>query len=68
VVIPRSIAMYLCKKWTKQSLRTIGIDFGGRDYSTVIHSCKKVESDLETDIQLQKDIESMDRVIAPLAK
>jgi chromosomal replication initiator protein len=46
VALPRSVAMYLCKKWTKQSLRSIGLEFGGRDYSTVIHAAKKIEADL----------------------
>lgn len=67
VTYPRIIAMYLCKKWTKQALRTIGLDFGGRDYSTVIHACKKVEVDLETDENLKKDILALDTVIQVLA-
>jgi len=67
VVIPRSIAMYLCKKWTKQSLRTIGLEFGGRDYSTVIHACKKIESEIETDAQMRRDIEELEKTISPLA-
>jgi chromosomal replication initiator protein len=67
VVVPRSIAMYLCKKWTKQSLRTIGLDFGGRDYSTVIHACKKTESDIETDNQFRADIEELEKIIGPIA-
>ncbi len=50
---PRAVAMYLCKKWTKQSLRTIGLEFGGRDYSTVVHSCKKVESEIDKDDELR---------------
>jgi chromosomal replication initiator protein len=49
VALPRSVAMYLCKKWTKQSMRSIGLEFGGRDYSTVIHAAKKIESDLAND-------------------
>ncbi len=67
VVLPRSVAMYLCKKWTKQSLRTIGLDFGGRDYSTVIHACKKIETDLETDNRLVKDMAELERAIEPYA-
>jgi chromosomal replication initiator protein len=67
VTNPRIIAMYLCKKWTKQALRTIGLDFGGRDYSTVIHACKKVEADLETDEALKKDIEALDAILKTLA-
>jgi chromosomal replication initiator protein len=60
VSFPRSIAMYLCKKLTNQSLRTIGLDFGGRDYSTVIHSLKKIENDLGNDAELRKKIESIE--------
>lgn len=66
VALPRSVAMYLCKKWTKQSLRTIGLDFGGRDYSTVIHSFKKIESEIETDALLKEKVEAIEKLIKPL--
>ena len=66
VTLPRSVAMYLCKKWTKQSLQTIGLDFGGRDYSTVIHSCKKIEAELLTDEILRKRIEAIEELLKPL--
>ena len=66
VTVPRSVAMYLCKKWTKQSLRTIGLEFGGRDYSTVIHACRKTESDMQTDPELKRKIESVEEKILPL--
>ncbi len=63
VSIPRSIAMYLCKKLTSQSLRTIGLDFGGRDYSTVIHSCKKIDGELATDLDLRRKIDAIEATI-----
>jgi len=63
VSFPRSIAMYLCKKLTSQSLRTIGLDFGGRDYSTVIHSCKKIDGDLANDQELRRKIETIEATI-----
>jgi chromosomal replication initiator protein len=66
VTLPRSVAMYLCKKWTKQSLRTIGLDFGGRDYSTVIHSFKKIEAEMQVDEILKKRIESIEELLKPL--
>ncbi len=66
VSLPRSVAMYLCKKWTKQSLRTIGLDFGGRDYSTVIHSFKKIEAEMQTDELLKKRIETIEELLEPL--
>lgn len=63
VSFPRSVAMYLCKKMTSQSLSTIGLDFGGRDYSTVIHSCKKIEADLVKNPELRKKIETIEASI-----
>lgn len=66
VALPRSVAMYLCKKWTKQSLRTIGLDFGGRDYSTVIHSFKKIEAEIKVDSALHTKIESIEELLRPL--
>ena len=46
VVEARQIAMYLSKKYTKSSLKTIGLHFGGRDHSTVIHAISTVEERL----------------------
>lgn len=67
VTYPRNIAMYLCKKWTKQALRTIGLDFGGRDYSTVIHACKKIEKDLKDDKELADHITILETLLKSLA-
>jgi chromosomal replication initiator protein len=63
IALPRSVAMYLCKKWTRQSLRSIGLDFGGRDYSTVIHSFKKIEADIQTDEVLAGKIKQIETLI-----
>ena len=43
IVLARQVAMYLSKELTKCSLKTIGLNFGGRDHSTVIHACNTVE-------------------------
>ena len=40
---PRQIAMYLCRNLLRMSYPAIGQAFGGRDHTTVIHSCRKVE-------------------------
>jgi chromosomal replication initiator protein len=66
VSFPRSVAMFLCKKLTNQSLRSIGLEFGGRDYSTVIHSCKKIESEIESDQELRDKIASIEKTIVTL--
>ena len=48
IVEARQIAMYLSKQMTKSSLKTIGLHFGGRDHSTVIHAITAVEDRLQT--------------------
>ena len=49
LVLPRHIAMYLCREITKTSFPEIGRLFGGKDHSTVIHACKMVEKMSEAD-------------------
>jgi chromosomal replication initiator protein len=56
VVNARQIAMYLAKELTKSSLKTIGLHFGGRDHSTVIHAYNSVETSMQTDLQLKDTI------------
>ncbi len=48
IVEARQIAMYLSKKLTKSSLKSIGLQFGGRDHSTVIHAISTVEDRIQT--------------------
>ena len=43
IAFPRQVAMYLCRQLTSHSLKTIGLKFGGRDHTTVIHACKLIE-------------------------
>jgi chromosomal replication initiator protein len=49
VVNARQIAMYLAKELTNSSLKTIGLHFGGRDHSTVIHAYQTVEDSMSND-------------------
>jgi chromosomal replication initiator protein len=67
VSLPRYVAMYLCKKWTKQSLRTIGLEFGGRDYSTIIHACRKIEQDLADNAEITPHVQSIEEKLRPFA-
>lgn len=53
LVVPRQIAMYLARELTDASLPKIGDEFGGRDHTTVIHSCDKVASELKGDTELR---------------
>ncbi len=54
IIRPRHVAMYLCRNETSENLAKIGLDFGGRDHSTVIAACEKVKHDLESDKELDK--------------
>ena len=49
VVQARQVAMYFSKQLTQHSLKTIGLHFGGRDHSTVIHANQSVENQIDTD-------------------
>ena len=53
IAYPRMVAMYLCRMLTDQSFPRIGLEFGGRDHSTVIHACDKIEEELKTDQELK---------------
>jgi len=56
IAFPRQIAMYLSRELTDSSLPKIGEEFGGRDHTTVIHAHEKITKLLNTDTQLQKQI------------
>ena len=52
---PRQVAMALSKELTEHSLPEIGDAFGGRDHTTVLHACRKIEELCETDGRLRED-------------
>ncbi len=59
VVRPRQIAMYLMREYLKNSYPSIGEKFGGRDHTTVIHSCEKVGYDLQTNPELVEELKAI---------
>jgi chromosomal replication initiator protein len=59
VVLPRQVAMYLCRHLAGSSLPEIGHFFGGKDHSTVIHSCNTIEQKKEKDPELKARIEAL---------
>jgi chromosomal replication initiator protein len=59
IVQARQLAMYLSKEMTNASLKTIGLHFGGRDHSTVIHACTSIEKTKENDKSLSTLIENL---------
>lgn len=52
----RMIAMYLCRILTDETYPRIGLEFGGRDHSTVIHGYEKINEDMRTNGELEKII------------
>ncbi len=55
----RMTAMYLARKYTDLSLKSIGLYFGGRDHSTVVHACKWVEKKLDDSEDYRKRFEKI---------
>lgn len=63
IVNARQIAMYLCRILTEETYPRIGLEFGGRDHSTVIHSYEKVYKDLQNNQQLGNIITELKKLI-----
>ncbi|MBO0777571.1 MAG: chromosomal replication initiator protein DnaA [Ktedonobacteraceae bacterium] len=56
IVVPRQIAMYLIRQETQASLLEIGQLFGGRDHSTVLHACEKIDRAINTNPSLRREV------------
>ena len=56
---PRMVAMYLCRQLTNASFPEIGLRFGGKDHSTVINACKRIESLKDEEPDLGAAVESL---------
>ena len=61
VVRPRQVAMYLAKTLTLRSLPEIGLRFGGRDHTAVLHAVRKIEALVSKDTALSEEVESLKR-------
>lgn len=59
VAHPRQLAMYLCRMETDETFPRIGLEFGGRDHSTVIFACDKIEQELLTNHELERAIKEI---------
>ena len=63
IVMARQIAIWLCRDMTKSSYPDIGLKFGGKDHSTIIHSFKKIDKALADDTKLSNIIEEIRRIL-----
>ncbi len=59
IVLPRQVAMYLCRTQTNASLPDIGTEFGGKDHSTVIHACSKIRELIAKDEKFRKQMHDL---------
>ena len=59
IAFPRQIAIYLCRTMTDESFPKIGIQFGGRDHSTIMHSVDKIDNEIKTNPQFKDIIDSL---------
>ncbi len=62
IIIPRQFAMFLCRKYTKESLQSIGLQFGGKDHSTVINAIKKIEDSFQNNQLLRNQLRTIEQV------
>ena len=61
IMTPRQICMYLIKNELGESYERIGLGFGGRNHTTVMHACNKTAKKLRTDIKLIRDVNAIKR-------
>ncbi len=63
IAFPRQIAMYLCREIANMSYPQIGIDFGGRDHSTVMHACRKIEKEVKEKTNTKLIVDSVKNIV-----
>ncbi len=63
VAFPRQLAMFIMREITESSMTDIGSEFGGRDHTTVMHACQRIESRMRTDPTLEDVIQLLVRKI-----
>lgn len=59
IIFPRQVAMYLCRQLTDDSYIKIGMEFGGKNHSTIIHACDKIEKELKNNKELKIVIDKL---------
>ena len=59
IAIPRMIAMYICRVYLDENLTKIGIQFGGKNHTTVMHAVDKIKSEILKDDHLNEEIQKM---------
>ena len=63
VLLPRQLAMYLCKRLTKKSYPEIGRQFGGKHHTTVMHSVQKIDRLISSDVDIRGTVDKLVEVL-----
>ena len=63
ISLPRQIAMYLIRKYTGLGFKEIGHYFGGKDHTTILHACNKIENSLESDASIRQAVEAIQNML-----
>jgi chromosomal replication initiator protein len=61
VAFPRQVAMFITREVTEYSTTEIGLEFGGRDHTTVMHACQRIEDRMRTDPTLEPTVQYLIR-------
>ncbi len=59
IAFPRQIAMYITREITEYSTTEVGLEFGGRDHTTVMHACQRVDSKMKADPSIEPYIRNL---------
>lgn len=59
IAFPRQIAMYICRMNLQESFPKIGIEFGGKDHTTVMHSVDKIKKQIDKQPELKEEIDKI---------
>lgn len=59
ISVPRQVGMYICRTYLEESLPKIGLEFGGKDHTTVMHSVDKIKKEIKNDENLEKEIKKI---------
>lgn len=63
IALPRQVCMYLARNLTRHSLEEIGGHLGGRDHSTVVHACSKIEQVYKSDADFRGSVDRLTSMI-----
>jgi hypothetical protein len=65
LVLPRRVAVWLCRKLTTHSLPAIGHHFGGRDHTTILHAARRIDELRRTDAAMQARLDAFIAALSP---